>query len=159
MSTVAQSNLLVYVHCQIMHLNNSCWKLQLHTYQLCLLSEHPDFPIISILQRIFIVVKRHAYEYLTPATPTASPEESLHHQSIRRLPCHVLWTTANRRHKWISFTEEIKRSTDISYAWDSRSGTLHSEISGSVQSTLYNWWLHNDVLQFISLYTLATNSQ
>jgi hypothetical protein len=54
MPTVAQSNLLVDVHCQIMHLNNSCWKLQLHAYQLCLLSEHPDFTIIYILQRILL---------------------------------------------------------------------------------------------------------
>jgi hypothetical protein len=68
MPTFAQPNLLVDVHCQIMHLNNSCWKLQLHAYQLCLLSEHPDFTIISILQRIFIAVKRHAHEYLKPAT-------------------------------------------------------------------------------------------
>jgi hypothetical protein len=33
-ANICQSNLLVDVHCQIMHLNNSCWKIQLHAYQL-----------------------------------------------------------------------------------------------------------------------------
>jgi hypothetical protein len=164
-ANICQSNLLVDVHCQIMHLNNSCWKIQLHAYQLCLLSEHPDFTIIYILQRIIIAVKRHAHECLTPATPsrlwrwwpsTASSEQSLCHQSLRRLPCHVLWTTANRRHKWIRMRWRNKaKYRYVSYAWDSRSETLRREISGLVQNILYYWRLHNDVLQLISLYTLA----
>jgi hypothetical protein len=165
MPTVPQSNLLVDVHCQIMHLNNSCWKLQLHAYQLCLLSEHPDFTIIYILQRIFIAVKRYAHSVWRQPQKVDCGDGVAIYCELWAEPAplvtaassmYVFRTTAGRRHKWISCAEEIKWNTEMSVTHEIqdqehyvvRSVVLYRRycIIGDCTMMCYS---------FISLYTLA----